>query len=187
SLQRRLGLRRELILAGILFFVGFAGTGLFGSLGLGAVYALYGVAGGLGVGIGYNALVATTSVWFPDKVGFSSGILMLGFGVSALVLGNLSLGLAALWGLPQVLVALGAATLAVVAAASFIVETAPAGIAAKMAPQQAEEAKDGPGSTDRPWTSAIFWVYWVWVIILNAAGLATVNVNESVTNRANES
>ncbi len=174
ALQKRVGLRWELTLAGILFCIGFVGTGLFGAGGLAVVYALYGICGGLGVGIGYNALVATTNVWFPDKVGFSSGILMLGFGVSALILGNLSLQLAGAWGLPTVLVVLGIVTLAITVAASFVVEAAPANIAETLGCQKKERAGAEDAHSEKPWATAIFWIYWVWVIIVNAAGLATI-------------
>ena len=52
------------------------------------LYLTYGVLAGLGIGISYNVVVATVSAWFPDQKGLCSGCLMMGFGASALVLGN---------------------------------------------------------------------------------------------------
>ena len=52
------------------------------------MYLTYGVLAGLGIGISYNVVVATVSAWFPDQKGLCSGCLMMGFGASALVLGN---------------------------------------------------------------------------------------------------
>ena len=52
------------------------------------LYLAYGFLAGLGIGISYNVVVATVSAWFPDKKGLCSGCLMMGFGASALVLGN---------------------------------------------------------------------------------------------------
>jgi OFA family oxalate/formate antiporter-like MFS transporter len=46
------------------------------------------VLAGVGIGIAYNVVIATVSAWFPDKKGICSGCLMMGFGASALVLGN---------------------------------------------------------------------------------------------------
>jgi OFA family oxalate/formate antiporter-like MFS transporter len=52
------------------------------------LYITYGVLAGTGIGIAYNVVIATVSAWFPDKKGLCSGCLMMGFGASALVLGN---------------------------------------------------------------------------------------------------
>ena len=54
------------------------------------LYISYGVLAGTGIGIAYNVLIATVSAWFPDKKGLCSGCLMMGFGASALVLGNIA-------------------------------------------------------------------------------------------------
>lgn len=52
------------------------------------LYLSYGFMCGLGIGMAYNAVIAATNAWFPDKKGFCSGALMMGFGASALVLGS---------------------------------------------------------------------------------------------------
>jgi OFA family oxalate/formate antiporter-like MFS transporter len=49
----------------------------------------YGVMAGTGIGIVYNVVISKTNAWFPDKAGISSGALMMGFGFTALVLGNI--------------------------------------------------------------------------------------------------
>ena len=54
------------------------------------LYLTYGALAGLGIGIAYNVVIATVSSWFPDKKGLCSGALMMGFGASALVLGNIA-------------------------------------------------------------------------------------------------
>ena len=54
------------------------------------LYITYGVLSGLGIGITYNVTISTVSAWFPDKKGLCSGFLMMGFGASALVLGNIA-------------------------------------------------------------------------------------------------
>lgn len=53
-----------------------------------ALYLTYGVMGGLGIGLSYNPLVSSTNAWFTDRRGFSSGLLMMGFGASSLIIGN---------------------------------------------------------------------------------------------------
>jgi OFA family oxalate/formate antiporter-like MFS transporter len=48
----------------------------------------YGVAIGLSAGIGYNAIVSSVVPHFPSRVGFATGIMLLGFGISGLILGG---------------------------------------------------------------------------------------------------
>jgi MFS transporter, OFA family, oxalate/formate antiporter len=48
------------------------------------LYAGYGVLGGAGMGLGYVTPVATVGKWFPDKKGFATGMVVMGFGLGAL-------------------------------------------------------------------------------------------------------
>ena len=66
QIEGALGVRATIIIAAIMFLVGFASTGFLGHNGIGVVYGCYGVLGGLGGGIGYNSILATTNAWFPD-------------------------------------------------------------------------------------------------------------------------
>lgn len=49
-------------------------------------YIGFGVIGGIGLGLGYVTPVATASKWFPDKKGFITGMVVMGFGLGALVM-----------------------------------------------------------------------------------------------------
>ena len=49
-------------------------------------YLGYGVIGGAGIGLGYVTPVATAAKWFPDRKGLVTGIVVMGFGVGALLL-----------------------------------------------------------------------------------------------------
>jgi len=53
------------------------------------LYMAYGVLGGMGMGMAYNTIISTMNMWYPDKRGFCSGLLITGFGLSALLLGRL--------------------------------------------------------------------------------------------------
>lgn len=86
--SKRWGHRPALILAGILAAAGFALTALLNNVSVAVLYVTYGVLAGIGIGIAYNVVIATVSAWFPDKKGLCSGCLMMGFGASALALGN---------------------------------------------------------------------------------------------------
>ena len=90
QLSSRVDHRITLILAGILSALGFVLTTFLPGTSVGMLYITYGVLAGLGIGIAYNVVIATVSAWFPDKKGLCSGCLMMGFGSSALILGNIA-------------------------------------------------------------------------------------------------
>jgi OFA family oxalate/formate antiporter-like MFS transporter len=51
---------------------------------------LFGVIGGIGVGIAYSVLVAVPARWFPDKRGLAVGLTVLGVGFSAFFTANIA-------------------------------------------------------------------------------------------------
>ena len=55
-----------------------------GSLAL--LYLGYGVLGGIGLGLGYVTPVATVAKWFPDRKGLATGMVIMGFGLGALLM-----------------------------------------------------------------------------------------------------
>ncbi len=85
---KKIGPKITLILAGVLVAVGFSATGLLSAEIPYLLYLTYAILAGTGIGISYNVVVSTVNSWFPDKKGFSSGCLMMGFGISTLLLGN---------------------------------------------------------------------------------------------------
>ena len=52
-------------------------------------YLGFGVVGGIGLGLGYVTPVATASKWFPDKKGFITGMVVMGFGLGALIMSKI--------------------------------------------------------------------------------------------------
>ena len=90
AISKRAGHRLALILAGILSASGFILTASLQNTSVVMLYLSYGILAGSGIGIAYNVLISTVSAWFPDKKGLCSGCLMMGFGASALILGNVS-------------------------------------------------------------------------------------------------
>ena len=89
-IYKNAGSRIALIIAGILAALGFVLTAFLNNVPVLMLYVTYGVVASLGIGIAYNVLIATVSAWFPDKKGVCSGCLMMGFGASALILGNVA-------------------------------------------------------------------------------------------------
>ncbi len=90
QMAKRIGYKLALIIAGVLGFAGFMLTSFVSSDAVILLYVTYGGIGSLGIGIAYNVLLSVVGAWFPDKKGLCSGCLMMGFGASALILGNLA-------------------------------------------------------------------------------------------------
>jgi OFA family oxalate/formate antiporter-like MFS transporter len=59
---------------------------------------MYGVIGGIGIGIAYGATVAVAARWFPDRRGLAVGLTVFGVGFSAFVTANLAGYLIAAYG-----------------------------------------------------------------------------------------
>jgi MFS transporter, OFA family, oxalate/formate antiporter len=83
----KFGPRKLAITGGFLFGLGYliAGYALY-IKNLSLLYIGYGVIGGMGLGLGYVTPVATAAKWFPDKKGFITGMVVMGFGFGALIM-----------------------------------------------------------------------------------------------------
>lgn len=78
---------RKVALAGVLLWsLGNFLAGL-GTAHLGAwwLYLTYGLIGGFGVGMGYVTPVAVVTKWFPERRGLAGGIVVMGFGLGAVI------------------------------------------------------------------------------------------------------
>lgn len=86
---KKLGVKITLIISGLLVGIGFVLTGLLNANGIYLLYLSYAILAGTGIGISYNVIVSTVCAWFPDRKGFCSGCLMMGFGISTLLMGKI--------------------------------------------------------------------------------------------------
>ena len=89
-LSKKIGVKLASILSAILAGSGMALTGFLNGGNVIMLYLTYAVMTGLGIGVAYNVIISTVSAWFPDKKGLCTGALMMGFGASSLILGNLA-------------------------------------------------------------------------------------------------
>ena len=87
---RHIGTKLTIASAGILAGLGFVLASLIREGGLLWLYVSYAVLSGFGIGVAYIVIISTVNAWFPDRKGLSSGALMMGFGFSTLLLGNLA-------------------------------------------------------------------------------------------------
>ena len=171
---------RMLALAGsVMFSGGYMIAGLALQLdSLALFYLGYGVIGGAGIGLGYVTPVATVAKWFPDKKGLATGIVVMGFGIGAVVL---SKGLAPLLvvqtegDLPLLFVWLGVVFAAVLIPCSLALRDPPETLARRLQPVEAAGEPDEPDSTARCLYSGEFAVMWLVFFFNIAAGIAVIS------------
>ncbi len=84
----KFGPRNVTIIGGILTGLGWLMASFATSVPM--LYVLYGVIGGVGVGIAYGVPVAVAARWFPDRRGLAVGLTLLGFGFSAFFTANIA-------------------------------------------------------------------------------------------------
>ena len=179
-LSKRFGHKLAIISAGLLSALGFILTSFLSGSSVTLLYLTYGVLAGLGIGIAYNVVIATVSAWFPDKKGLCSGCLMMGFGASALVLGNVADALfKSDLGWRTTYVFLGLAICVVLGAAGLLLRKPDASItlpqpkAAKAAANESFEHQDYTSAQmlRRP----SFWLAFVCISFLAAVGSSVIS------------
>ena len=172
---------RKLALAGsTLFCGGYLIAGLALQMDSVPLFCLgYGVIGGIGIGMGYVTPVATVAKWFPDKKGLATGIVVMGFGVGALLL---SKGLAPLLviqaagDLPAVFFGLGAIFAVILFPASLLMSNPPPSESATPASAGgAGPAPDEPETVGAYLKTGQFALLWTVFFFNIAAGISIVS------------
>lgn len=88
-LLKKISARLSLLVGAVIAFAGFIlASFIRGSLL--HLYISYGVLGGLGIGLVYNVVLTAVTSWFPQKRATVSGVMMMGLGVSPLIMGPLA-------------------------------------------------------------------------------------------------
>jgi MFS family permease len=90
------GPRNITIVGGVLTGLGWLLASFATSIPM--LYVVYGIIGGIGVGIAYGVPVAVAARWFPDRRGLAVGLTVLGFGFSAFFTANIAGWLIAAYG-----------------------------------------------------------------------------------------
>jgi len=90
------GPRNVTILGGVLTGLGWLLASFSSSVTM--LTVMYGVIGGIGVGIAYSVLVAVSARWFPDRRGLAVGLTVFGVGFSAFFTANIAGWFIGAWG-----------------------------------------------------------------------------------------
>jgi len=172
-ISKRMPPRVSIILCAVFVFIGFMTASRLNSLI--NLYVSYGGFVGFGVGLAYNAIISTVLKWFPDKQGFASGLLLMGFGFGGMVLGTASTMLIETMGWRNTFAILAVLFGVVILAASFVLRTPPSD--AQFPVVQAKKVSDGTGlelTTGEMLRRPTFYCFFLWAVVLTAAGLVLI-------------
>lgn len=180
-LAKKVSPKIYVLISAVLFLIGFFVASL---TGVGAetspmmLYLGFGVICGLGAGFAYNAVMSTMSLWFPDKQGLISGILLMGFGLSAFIIGKIYSAVTpdegGDWRFTFKMLAIILCVVLVICSFFFVKPGAdfnPAAGTAKKKVVRQPASDITPGQMIR---KPAFWLYYVWAIVISGAGLALV-------------
>jgi len=146
-------------------------------------YIGFGVIGGIGLGLGYVTPVATASKWFPDKKGFITGMVVMGFGLGALlmskviapILMNITDG-----NIVKVFLYAGFVLLAIGVPAGLIMKNPPAGYVPEgytpPVKSAASQGHDDSLTVSKCILSGKFWGMWIIFFMNIAAGIMFIGL-----------
>lgn len=162
-----------------------AGFWISGSIRTGGIWVLYlsyGALCGLGIGIIYNVVISAVMGWFPDKRATVSGVLMMVYGASSLVLGSITGILMERLGWRTAFYLLGGCILVVCVLGAFVV---------KMPPPPAKNldasGKEGSNTGKADYTTSemlrrsSFWRFYLFAIFMTSIGSCVISVAKDIS------
>ena len=180
KLQKLFGTGLTILGAAILAGAGFVLTSFIGENQALLLYLTYAFMSGLGIGIVYITIISSVNAWFPDRKGLSSGALMMGFGASSLILGNLAdMLFKSSFGWEKTYIVLGIALAAVIGLSSLIIKRPDPSVQLP-APKKSRDAKGEdfeikdlrPTEMIRRFT---FWRAFIFLICITAVGSSVIS------------
>ncbi|WP_082232146.1 L-lactate MFS transporter [Halobacillus massiliensis] len=177
------GPRKSAMVSAVLFGLGQAGSGLaIASDSLIFFLLTYGLASGLGLGIGYISPVSTLVKWFPDRRGLATGLAVLGFGTGALITAPVADQLMSTVGISNAFYILGTAYFVfIMLGASYIAPPPegwmPASMKKNIASGKKVFKKDLQQLSSREAVKTRrFWLLWGMMLINTTAGIMMISV-----------
>lgn len=178
-LAKRIPIQRNLLGAGVLFLAGFLLTGRMQTLW--QLYVGYGVFAGCASGLAYGTVMAIVPRHFPDRPGLISGLLLMGFGASSLVIGSVFTSMAAAGGWRSTLTIFGVVIGAVLIAAGLILRMPETGA------RHAAIAGSARDHTPLQMVQTVtFWLLILWSILVAGLGLAVIGQSRGLLNSVQE-
>jgi OFA family oxalate/formate antiporter-like MFS transporter len=142
---------------------------------------VFGVVGGIGIGLGYSATTPPSIKWFPpQKKGLITGIVVSGVGIAAVYIGPLTEYLLAHNTIPRTFLCLGIGAIVIIAILSQFVSNPPPGYkpAGAVAPGSGSAKPAVVARADVDWPGMLrtpqFYVLWAMFIMSASAGLMII-------------
>jgi MFS family permease len=179
---QKMGPRKVAMMGGVLVGLGWFAASFASSPMTLAV--LYGIIGGIGVGIVYGCPVAVSAAWFPDKRGLAVGLTVLGFGFSAALIAPISDILVANYGgIMSALKIFGIAFFIIIIALSSLLAFPPAGWCPTGWKPPAPKAGAAPAANltrSEMSKTTTFYGLWLCYTIGSLAGLTAIGIAKPV-------
>ena len=173
-LIKKASFRNTLYLSALFILCGFIGATRIHSLA--GIYLTYGILCGFGVGLGYNATLGLFTKWYPDKPGFCSGTLLMGFGFGGLLLGNLATYLMGIVSWQGTFIIFGIISAFLLSISTHIIKENPPKLEFSTSANQS--AASDQTSVDLEAGQMIkrssFWLYSIFTMFMGASGLAVI-------------
>lgn len=173
--ENRLSARAGMVVTAAAMALGFVAASFTSSLLW--IIAFYGVFVGLAIGFGTNWVMAIVLKWFPDKQGFASGALVMGFGLGTMVLSPFVTMLLSAVGWRMTFLVLGAFIGIAVLLASIAIKLPPASYEQELL----DTAHEAATVSQRDYTGSqmirtmAFWKYFCWCTLITCGGLGLIS------------
>jgi len=182
-LSKKIPVRLNVIFSAILFLIGFFLTSRANSLPL--LYVSYGVLCGTASGFSYNSVMNVMPRWFPNQQGLISGVLLLGFGASSMIIGSVFTAVTpnttGAW--RQTLLILGILMAVVILIGSFFFQPPKEGEVPSV--QKSASRSEGLELTPAQMLCRVsFWLFFLWLVLLSAVGLVIIAQAKTVAQTA---
>lgn len=190
-LAGKINVKINMIISAVLFFGGFTIAGNMSSLI--HLYFGYGVMAGLGAGFAYNTTMGTVTKYFPDKPGLISGILLMGFGMGSLLIGKIYQALTGPGEAFRTSFKVFGLILCIIMLISSLFIKKPQVDEIEKYLKNVNEPEDGTGQNNvglqlnaaEMVKRTSFWLYFIWAILLSAAGLSLISQAGAVVREVN--
>ena len=140
------------------------------------LYLTYSVICGTGVGMLYSAIVSTLPLWFRDKTGLATGILIMGYALSTTLLGPICQKLLSTYGWQTTFFVLGVVDLIVIELGGFFIRMPKAKEFEKLpaAPAKSRVSSNNMATKEMLKTPTFYFVF-IYIVTLGSVGLSVIN------------
>lgn len=179
-LSGKVNVKINMVVSAFLFLGGFVIASRTNSLI--SLYIGYGVLSGTASGIAYNSIMGTVTKFFPDKPGLISGILLMGFGFGSFLIGKVYQAFTGTGeSFRMSLLLFGIILFIVMLLSALFIRKPNAEETAVLAERMTKEIKNSEIANVEEMNfrqmirRSSFWLYFIWAILLCAAGLAVIS------------